>query len=187
MNFHDIGEMSGKQRLIVRAGYLESMPAFDTMAVGLKDLDFHDVFKALLLLDGTWLLDGQKTLSGIDDELAREISRITVNNNYIDPVQMNENARISFKDFDFQEQFGVPLTLDGSWALDGSKTLSGMAGKTVDENIAYRIKLEAEINEQFDTLAETLSMGKRNHHFLDGSWDLDGETFLDGMVLIPLE
>jgi hypothetical protein len=241
MDFHDFESMGSTQRLILHTGYSEFMPAVDTLAVNLKDLNFLDIFRALLVLDGTWFLDGQKTLSGINDELAREmlsfgfevkanevvamyeIPKVNINNRFLENVSINENAYMELKDFSLQEQFRASLLLDGAWLLDGSETLSGTTNKIGTERTIYKIWIEAteyqtiketftfgsghisaqdevilndqkstrlnvaESREQFCIQTELLSMGIRNHHYLDGSWNLDGETLLDGMILIPLE
>jgi hypothetical protein len=241
LDFHELEEMTSTQRLLVHTDYSELMPAIDTLVMNLKDFNFNDIFRALLVLDGSWLLDGKKLLGGINDELAREILSfglevkaaeavimneaplVVVNNRFLDAVSIKENAYIELSNFNFQDQFFAALLLDGSWMLDGSEALSGTINRIGNEKTTYTIRIEpreyqtiqetfvfesgnvtahdevslkdhkstklnlSEVREQFGVQTESASMGVRHHLYLDGSWNLDGETVLDGMVLIPLE
>jgi hypothetical protein len=70
MDFHEFAEMADRQQIILRTGYSEFMPSFDTLTVRLRELDFYDGFEVMPVLDGSWLLDGQKTLGGITESLS---------------------------------------------------------------------------------------------------------------------
>jgi hypothetical protein len=75
------------------------MPASDTLATGLRDLNFHDVLGRPLVLDGSWLLDGREILDGVSDSAA------------------GESVTMGMRHHRF---------LDGTWLLDGSVELNSM-------------------------------------------------------------
>lgn len=163
MGFHDFEEMTSTQKLIVHTGYSEFIPAtaIDTLAINLTGFNFLDVFGSLLILDGSWRLDGSKMLSGVRSEAVEKTA-------YKIKIESIEYQAIS-EDFSFYS--GHVSMLESVSLHDQKRTRLSLAG----------------VQESFGEQSEALSVGIRNHHFLDGSWVLDGETLLDGMMLIPLE
>jgi hypothetical protein len=163
MNFFDDEFFEDLQDLIIRWGHGEIISADESLFIRFKDLNFTDIFSGLLSLDGTWMLDGQHVLSGMNGELGREVLSFSLNLGLSDNVTLRENDAVAIKEV-FKDNFSN-LVLEGTWLLDGSHTLSALG-------IEDELVMGTGAFEVHDIFRSTL--------VLNGQWKLDGSETLDG-------
>jgi hypothetical protein len=135
---------------------LDAAPGFN-----LKGFGYSDVFELPLLLDGTWLLDGNRVLNGRRGEIAfellsfaaraaaretaamRDSSVVFVRRDITENVTAKEGAVTAGSGPCFREAVAAPLLLDGTWLLDGNRVLNGRTDEPAIERLSFAVCLDA--------------------------------------------